>query len=49
MKKGRTMGETGTMLGKINAYKILVRKPEWERPAEAPMLMWEDSTKMYKK
>jgi hypothetical protein len=31
------------IFGEINAYKILVKKPEWKRPLKRPRRKWEDS------
>jgi hypothetical protein len=31
----------------INAYKILVRKPEGKRPLKRPRCRWEDNIRMY--
>jgi hypothetical protein len=34
-------------MGKMrNAYKILVRKPEWKKPLGRPRHGWEDNIKM---
>jgi hypothetical protein len=33
-------------MGKRNAYKILVGKPEGKRPLERPRCKWEDNIKM---
>jgi hypothetical protein len=40
---GRTCSTTGK---KENAYRLLVGKPEGERPLGRPRLRWEDNIKM---
>jgi hypothetical protein len=35
-------GHTAAMAGMRNAYKILVRKPKWNRALERSRLRWDD-------
>jgi hypothetical protein len=48
MIKSRRMGWAGheACMGEKNAYKILVGKPEGERPLGRPRHRWEDNIKM---
>jgi hypothetical protein len=45
MKRMR-WAEHVALMAKINAYKILVGKPEGKRPVGTPRCRWEDNIKM---
>jgi hypothetical protein len=40
------VGHVARMGEKMNAYRILVGKPERKRPLRRPRRMWEDNIKM---
>jgi hypothetical protein len=42
----RWVGHVAHMEDIKNAYRVLVRKPEWKRPLGRPRHRWEDNTKM---
>jgi hypothetical protein len=39
----RLVGHVARMTARLNAYKVLVGKPEGKRPLERPRHRWKDS------